>query len=101
MTVARRKTPTTVAERVHVTMHAIRRWQGRIDRSATDAEARDAILLLLQSSHVDRQLAGGVVQMRARGRRWPGRVRIRIGPGDGHAIAVLTVLGEHDGWRSR
>jgi len=99
--IRRTREATTAAERSAVTLHAIRRYQERIDATATDAEARDAILVLLASARVERTLPDGAIQMRARGRAWPGRVRLRIGPGDGHAVAVLTVLPEHDGARPR
>lgn len=99
--IRRTRAATTAASRSVVTMHAIRRYQERIDASATDAEARDAILRLLASAYVERTLPDGAIQMRARGRAWPGRVRLRIGPGEGHAVAVLTVLTEHDGARPR
>lgn len=82
-----------------VTAHACDQWRTRIDpRCSGHAEARRAITSLLRDARHDRDL-GDVQQYRARSRRWPGRVRIRLGLDAEGRAAVLTVLPEHDGWR--
>lgn len=86
--------------RYTITIHAIRRYQERIDRTASDTEARDAIERLLARAYVERRLDDRTVQLRARGRGWPGRVRLRVRSG-AQVSEVVTVLPEHDDWRPR
>lgn len=86
--------------RYTITIHAIRRYQERIDRTASDVEARDAIARLLARAYVERRLDERTVQLRARGRGWPGRVRLRVELGR-HVCQVVTVLPEHNRWRPK
>lgn len=87
--------------RYTITMHAIRRYRERIDLGASDVAARDAILRALSNAYVERVLDENTVQIRARGRRWPGRIRLRARPCAGHLLEIVTVLPEHDGAKPR